>query len=113
MREGGRIYVTDEPTTGLHPLDVRRLIALLNKMVDAGNTMIVIEHNLAVIAQADYIIDMGPGAGREGGEIIAHGTPARILDDSRSVTGPFLRRYALPLHVELQTRHYQATAFPA
>jgi excinuclease UvrABC ATPase subunit len=95
LREGGRTYVMDEPTTGLHLSDVRRLITLLNKMVDAGNTVIVIEHNLAVIAQADYIIDMGPGAGRDGGTIVAQGTPVRILDDPNSVTGPFLRRYAL------------------
>jgi excinuclease UvrABC ATPase subunit len=74
LREGGRTYLMHEPTTGLHLSDVRRLIALLNKMVDAGNTVIVIEHNLSVIAQADYTIDMGPGAGHEGGEIVAQGT---------------------------------------
>ena len=72
---GKTIYILDEPTTGLHTDDVRRLIEVLQRLVDAGNTMVVIEHNLDVIKTADYIIDLGPEGGSDGGEIVAAGTP--------------------------------------
>ncbi len=88
----GRTYVMDEPTTGLHMSDVDRLIGLMDRLVDAGNSVIVIEHNLAVIARADWIIDMGPGAGRAGGKIVSQGPPARVMQDPASVTGSFLKK---------------------
>jgi len=84
------LYILDEPTSGLHFYDIEKLIKLLNKLVDAGNSVLVIEHNLDVIKQADWIIDMGPGGGNEGGEIIAEGTPSEIKSDSESITGKFL-----------------------
>jgi excinuclease UvrABC ATPase subunit len=89
----GKTYVMDEPTTGLHMSDVDRLIALMDRLVDTGNSVIVIEHNLAVIARADWVIDMGPGAGRAGGTIVSQGPPAKLMHDPRSVTGSFLKRH--------------------
>jgi len=93
LERTGNIYVLDEPTTGLHLSDVGNLIVLLNKLVDNGSTVIVIEHNLDVIGQADWLIDMGPGAGREGGTIVFEGTPAAILGEQSSLTGTFLKKY--------------------
>ncbi|MEO8805745.1 MAG: excinuclease ABC subunit UvrA [Burkholderiaceae bacterium] len=90
LHRGSQTYVLDEPTTGLHMSDVARLITLLDEMVDSGSSVIVIEHNLDVIARADWIIDMGPGAGRDGGRVVAQGTPAQIARDQASVTGAFL-----------------------
>jgi excinuclease UvrABC ATPase subunit len=87
------IYVLDEPTSGLHMSDVQSLVGLLNRLTDAGSTVIVIEHNLDVISQADWIIDMGPGAGRDGGRVVFEGTPAALMRDRRSATGLHLRRY--------------------
>ena len=92
LGKAGKTYVLDEPTTGLHMSDVDRLIDLMDRLVDAGNSVIVIEHNLAVIARADWIIDMGPGAGRAGGTIVAQGPPAKVMNDPASVTGAFLRK---------------------
>jgi excinuclease UvrABC ATPase subunit len=89
----GHIYVFDEPTTGLHMLDVDRLIALFNSLVEGGDTVIIVEHNLDVIAAADHIIEMGPGAGRRGGQIIFSGTATALLEARNSVTAPFLRRH--------------------
>jgi excinuclease ABC subunit A len=80
----------DEPTTGLHFDDVRRLLAVLNRLVDAGNTVLVIEHNLDVIKTADYIVDLGPEGGAAGGEVIATGTPEQVAGNPRSYTGQFL-----------------------
>ena len=77
-RRGHTVYLLDEPTTGLHPADVELLVKELNSLVDAGQTVIVVEHNLDVLAQADRIIEMGPGAGAEGGRIVAHGSPAEL-----------------------------------
>ncbi len=91
LHRKGNIYVMDEPTTGLHMADTERLLGIINGLVDGGNTVIVIEHNLEVISQADWIIDMGPGGGSSGGEIIATGTPGEIIRNSRSVTGQYLR----------------------
>jgi excinuclease ABC subunit A len=91
-RSNGRsIYVLDEPTTGLHFEDVRKLLLVLNSLVDKGNTVIVIEHNLDVIKSADWIIDLGPEGGSGGGEIIAEGTPEEVAANTRSHTGIFLR----------------------
>ena len=91
--EGG-IYVLDEPTTGLHLADMRKLLALLDKLVDAGKSVIVIEHNLAVMAHADWIIDLGPGAGHEGGRIVFEGTPADLVKaKKKTLTGEYLARY--------------------
>jgi excinuclease ABC subunit A len=90
-RSNGRsIYVLDEPTTGLHFEDVRRLLEVLNGLVDKGNTVIVIEHNLDVIKSADWIIDLGPEGGSGGGEIIATGTPEQVARTAGSHTGAFL-----------------------
>jgi excinuclease ABC subunit A len=83
--------VLDEPTTGLHSADVERLIAILQRLTDAGNTVLVIEHNLDVIKVADHIIDMGPEGGDAGGTVIAQGTPEEVAKVERSYTGRFLR----------------------
>jgi excinuclease ABC subunit A len=91
-RDTGRtVYILDEPTTGLHFAEIQRLLDVLNRLVDAGNTVIVIEHNLDVIKSADYIIDLGPEGGDEGGEVIAMGTPEEIAAVSHSYTGHFLK----------------------
>ena len=89
---GKTIYILDEPTTGLHFEDVRILLKVLNKLVDKGNTVIVVEHNLDVIKVADYIIDLGPGGGEHGGKIIASGTPEKIMKNKKSLTGKFLKK---------------------
>jgi excinuclease ABC subunit A len=88
---GRTLYVLDEPTTGLHPADVERLQRQLRKLIDAGNTVVTVEHDMQVIAGADWVIDMGPGAGDEGGRVLAAGTPEAIVGVSRSRTGPYLR----------------------
>ena len=90
---GRTIYVLDEPTTGLHAADVHKLIDVLQKLVDAGNTVLVIEHNLDVIKVADYIIDLGPEGGDEGGYVVASGTPEEVAQEPRSFTGHYLQRY--------------------
>ena len=91
-RSNGRsIYVLDEPTTGLHFEDVRKLLLVLNSLVDKGNTVIVIEHNLDVIKSADWLIDLGPEGGAGGGEIIAVGTPEQVAKSTKSHTATFLR----------------------
>ncbi len=89
--KGHTLYILDEPTTGLHFADIERLLSVINKLVDNGNTVIVIEHNLDVIKSADYIIDMGPESGDRGGEVIATGTPEEVAMNPRSWTGRFLR----------------------
>ena len=88
---GKTIYLLDEPTTGLHSYDVHKLIEVLQRLVDAGNTVIVIEHNLDVIKTADYIIDLGPEGGNKGGQIIAVGTPEQVAENEKSHTGRFLK----------------------
>ncbi len=90
---GSTLYLLDEPTTGLHFDDINKLLAILKKLVDAGNTVLVIEHNLEVIKTADYIIDLGPEGGDKGGEIIALGTPEEISENIDSYTGQFLKKY--------------------
>ena len=89
---GRTIYILDEPTTGLHFDDIRKLLHVLNSLVDAGNTVIVIEHNLEVIKTADYLLDLGPEGGEAGGEIVAEGTPEEVLHNPRSHTGRFLAK---------------------
>ena len=88
---GGHIYIIDEPTDGLHLDDVRRLLTLFNDMTDAGNTLILIEHSLDVMKQADYLIELGPGGGEDGGQLLFYGTPQEMLASQNSVTAPYLR----------------------
>ena len=90
---GKTIYILDEPTTGLHTADVHKLIEVLQKLVDNSNTVLVIEHNLDVIKTADYIIDLGPNGGDNGGQIVACGTPEQIADCPESFTGMYLKKY--------------------
>ena len=87
------LYILDEPTTGLHPVDVERLLAQLNRLVDAGNTVIVVEHDMHVIAASDWMIDMGPGAGDEGGHVVAAGAPRDVMNVKASRTAPYLRTF--------------------
>lgn len=89
---GSTVYILDEPTTGLHFADIHRLLDILNQLTDKGNTVIVIEHNMEVIKSADYIIDLGPEGGEEGGEIVASGSPEEIIKNERSYTGRFLKK---------------------
>jgi excinuclease ABC subunit A len=92
-RETGRtIYVLDEPTTGLHFADIQKLLDVLNRLTDKGNTVIVIEHNMEVIKSADYIIDLGPEGGERGGEVVGCGTPEALIQNPASYTGQFLRK---------------------
>lgn len=94
---GKTLFILDEPTTGLHFEDIRILMGVLNKLVDRGNTVLVIEHNLDVIKCADYIVDMGPEGGKNGGKIIAVGTPEEICESKDSITGRFLRKELMNL----------------
>ena len=90
---GQTIYILDEPTTGLHFADIKLLLSVLHELVDAGNTVIVIEHNLEVIKTADWIVDLGPGGGANGGHVVAVGTPEQIADNPESLTGQYLKKY--------------------
>ncbi|HLJ32604.1 MAG TPA: excinuclease ABC subunit UvrA, partial [Ktedonobacteraceae bacterium] len=89
---GRTMYILDEPTTGLHFADVERLLQVLQRLVDAGNTIVVIEHNLDVIKSADWLIDLGPEGGDAGGQVIAQGTPEDVAENEQSFTGHFLKR---------------------
>jgi len=92
-RQGGKtVYILDEPTTGLHFADIQKLLDVLNRLVDAGNTVIIIEHNMDVIKSADYVIDLGPEGGDNGGQVVACGRPEEIAKMSDSYTGQFLRK---------------------
>ncbi|MFC8683678.1 ATP-binding cassette domain-containing protein [Brevibacillus porteri] len=91
LHKKGSIYVMDEPTTGLHMSDIGHLLEIMNRLVDAGNTVIVIEHNLDVISQADWIIDMGPDGGSNGGQVVFEGTPPQIIHAEQSITGRYLK----------------------
>ncbi|WP_426574010.1 ATP-binding cassette domain-containing protein [Aquihabitans sp. McL0605] len=93
MGDKGGVYVLDEPTTGLHLADVEQLLGLLDRLVDSGKSVIVIEHHQAVMAHADWIIDLGPGAGHDGGEIVFEGTPARLVAEQATLTGEHLAAY--------------------
>ena len=88
---GRTLYILDEPTTGLHFADIEKLLEVLQRLVDAGNTVLVIEHNLDVIKQADWVVDLGPEGGEAGGELIAAGTPEQVAEVEGSFTGQFLR----------------------
>ncbi len=89
---GRTIYILDEPTTGLHMADVRKLIEVLQRLVDAGNSVVVIEHNLDMIKTADYIIDLGPEGGDGGGTVVATGTPEEVAECEKSYTGQYLKK---------------------
>ncbi|TFH03993.1 MAG: excinuclease ABC subunit UvrA, partial [Spirochaetales bacterium] len=89
---GRTIYILDEPTTGLHFADVIKLVEVLEALVEMGNTVILIEHNLDVILQADYVVDLGPEGGDAGGEVVAVGTPEEIMKCSASFTGEYIAR---------------------
>ncbi len=91
-QKGGALYVLDEPTTGLHPSDVERLVVQLNALVEAGNTVVVVDHDMTVAAASDWVIDIGPGAGDEGGKIVAKGTPQDVAGSKASRTAPYLKR---------------------
>jgi excinuclease ABC subunit A len=93
---GNTLYILDEPTTGLHFEDIKKLLGVLNRLADAGNTVIIIEHNLDVIKSADYIIDLGPEGGDEGGYLIAAGTPEEVAKVEKSYTGQFLKKILVP-----------------
>ncbi len=88
---GRTLYILDEPTTGLHFEDIQVLLGVLDRLVEAGNTVIIIEHNLDVLKSVDWLIDMGPEGGRRGGRIVAVGTPEQLASDPASVTGPYLK----------------------
>ena len=93
MAEKGDIYVLDEPTAGLHLADVAQLLGLLDRLVDTGKSMIVIEHHQAVMAHADWIIDLGPGAGHQGGKVVFEGSPAALVHSANTLTGKHLAEY--------------------
>jgi excinuclease ABC subunit A len=103
-QRGANLYVLDEPTTGLHPADVEKLIAQLDGLVEAGNTVIVVEHDMRVVAGSDWVIDIGPGAGEDGGHVVAAGTPRQVAKISESRTAPYLDRV---LHLPQDGRRRQ------
>src|SRR4029079_15006743 len=90
---GRTMYIFDEPTTGLHFADIKKLLGVLNRLVELGNTVVVIEHNMHVIKTADWVIDLGPEGGDKGGEVVAAGSPERVAQEARSYTGQFLKAY--------------------
>ncbi|WP_438267069.1 ATP-binding cassette domain-containing protein [Haladaptatus salinisoli] len=92
LHKTGSVYVLDEPTTGLHMADLEQLLSVLNRLVDEGNTVLVIEHNLDVVKNADWVIDLGPEGGKRGGEVIFEGTPEQLLDEEQSFTAEYLRK---------------------
>jgi excinuclease UvrABC ATPase subunit len=91
LHKKGSIYVLDEPTTGLHLSDIGHLLIVIDRLVDAGNTVLVIEHNIQVIKHADWIIDMGPEGGSKGGQVMFEGTPRQLLGAEHSLTSAYLR----------------------
>jgi len=93
MGEDGGVYVLDEPTSGLHLADLRQLLGLLDRLVDSGKSVIVIEHHLSVMAHADWIIDLGPGAGHDGGRVVFEGTPADLVAAKSTLTGEHLAAF--------------------
>ena len=97
------LYILDEPTTGLHFREVDMLMKVLSKLVDAGGSVILIEHNLDVIRASDFVIDLGPEAGAGGGEIVAQGSPEEIMRSPRSLTGRYLKAYSKPVSTNIQT----------
>ena len=96
MSTGDTVYILDEPTTGLHFADIQNLLDVLHRLTDAGNSVVVIEHNLDVIKTADWVIDLGPEGGDAGGLIVTEGTPEEVVEVAESFTGQFLRRMLAP-----------------
>lgn len=92
IEHGTTLYILDEPMSGLHPADADRLLRQLQRLVDAGNTVVIVEHDMRIVAQTDYVIDLGPGAGDLGGTVVAHGTPEEVANEKNSATARFLRR---------------------
>lgn len=92
VQTGNTVYLLDEPTTGLHPADVEKLMILMHALVDGGNTVIVVEHDMDVVASADWVIDLGPGAGDLGGKVVAKGTPEKVAKSTNSRTAPYLAK---------------------
>ena len=111
-QRGNGLYVLDEPTTGLHPADVDRLVTQLHALVDAGNTVIVVEHDMRVVAGADWVIDIGPGAGEEGGRVVASGPPAKVARSRESRTAPYLSHELARLVAARQVSARQNSARP-
>src|SRR5690242_21897927 len=109
---GRTLYILDEPTTGLHFADIEKLLEVLQRLVDAGNSVVVIEHNLDVIKTADRLVDMGPEGGEEGGVVMGTGTPEEIVATSGSVTGDFLREL-LPAPAPRRARRARKVAAAA
>jgi excinuclease ABC subunit A len=101
---GDTVYILDEPTTGLHFADIQKLLDVLHRLTDAGNTVIVIEHNLDVIKTADWIIDLGPEGGDGGGQIVAQGPPEGVAQSAGSYTGQFLKKVLIPDGIDMQER---------
>jgi excinuclease ABC subunit A len=93
IQQKSTLYILDEPTTGLHFREVDLLMKVLNKLIDAGGSVIVVEHNQDVIRGADFVIDLGPEAGAKGGKIVAQGSPDEIMKSKKSLTGQYLKRY--------------------
>jgi excinuclease ABC subunit A len=93
VQHGNTLYVLDEPTTGLHPANVERLVTQLDGLVGSGNTVIVVEHDMRAVAGSDWMIDIGPGAGEEGGRVVASGTPMDVSRAAESRTSPYLARF--------------------
>jgi excinuclease ABC subunit A len=93
VQHGNTLYILDEPTTGLHPSDVDRLVAQLDGLVESGNTVIVVEHDMRVVAASDWVVDIGPGAGDEGGRVVASGPPLAVAGTQASRTAPYLARF--------------------
>lgn len=113
-RDTGRtLYILDEPTTGLHFHDIEHLLAVLHRLADDGNTVVVIEHNLDVIKTADWVVDLGPEGGHRGGEILATGTPEQIAQAPRSHTGQFLARVLEPAATRTPRSRKRARTEPA
>ena len=94
---GNTLYILDEPTTGLHPADVEKLMTQLDGLVEAGNTVIVVEHDMRVVAGSDWVIDIGPGAGEDGGRVVVAAPPAQVADAAHSRTAPYLKRFLQPI----------------
>jgi len=95
-QKGSSLYILDEATTGLHPSDLQKLMTQLNRLADAGNTVILVEHDMQVIAQSDWVINIGPGAGEQGGKIVYSGLIKGLIKTNESKTAPFLKQYLLP-----------------
>jgi excinuclease ABC subunit A len=93
IQRGDTLYILDEPTTGLHPSDVERLVRQLDGLVEAGNTVIVVEHDMRVVAGSDWVVDIGPGAGEEGGRVVASGPPEKVAASKQSKTALYLSRF--------------------